>query len=78
MVQAMKAQLREKGVNVAKIALYGYVDASTHTGKILSSTMSPKRGSPAQNRKPSVENEEPEKVVAAYKQRMSTSNVSFA
>lgn len=78
-LQAMKAQLREKGVNVAKIALYGYVDASTHTGKILSSTMSPKRGSPAQTRKPSTGgSEEPEKVVAAYKQRMSTSNVSFA
>jgi len=78
LMQAIKAKLREQGVPVVKVALYGYVDSDA--GNILSSTMSPKRGSPVPTRKQSTGGtpEEPEKVVAAYKQRMSTSNVSFA
>eukprot|EP00892_Ulva_mutabilis_P003023 jgi/Ulvmu1/12721/UM095_0025.1 len=77
-LQEIKAKLREQGVPVVKVALYGYVDQDA--GNILSSTMSPKRGSPVPSRKPSASGgtEEPEKVAAAYKQRMSTSNVSFA
>ena len=76
MLQAIRNKLREQGVPVVKVALYGYVESPGTN--ILSTSMSPKKNSKSANgsRPPSAD--APDDAVAAYKQRMSTSNVTFS
>lgn len=82
-LQAIKAQLREQGVPVLKVSLYGYVDTTEDdSARILTSTMSPRKsggqssggGLPL----PQTPEEDPGLAAQAHKARMAQSNVSFA
>ena len=88
-VQAIKENLKEQGVPVVKVSLYGYVEnlddpeKSAETGRkgILSSASSPRKGPPQPSPEPSkgeAGEMDPEEAAHAYKQRMAQSNVSFA
>jgi hypothetical protein len=83
-VQAIKENLREQGVPVAKVSLYGYVEDGADA-TVLSSSSSPKKGVAAAPAKetsfagaPQEAELEPEVAAVAYKARMAQSNVSFA
>lgn len=83
-MQAIKENLREQGIPVTKVALYGYVEEGADAG-MLSSTSSPRRGnmpgSPGRLAAGGEASEpalQPEEAAAAYKSRMAQSNVSFA
>ena len=87
MLQAIKENLREQGVPVVKVALYGYTESIDSGGPgLLSTGSSPKKaaaGAGAAAASPvreasQQENLEPEAAAMAYKQRMAQSNVSFA
>jgi hypothetical protein len=86
-VQAIKENLKEQGLAVAKVSLYGYIENLDDPKKgFLSSTSSPRRGgaTPAKSPSPTAPLADPhtqvspENAVATYKQRMAHSNVSFA
>ena len=89
-MQAIKENLREQGMPVVKVALYGYVDSGD---SLITSLSSPRKdgastpgggGSPEKpaGRKStgggSEEAGDPDEAAKAYKARMSHSSVSFA
>jgi hypothetical protein len=81
LVQAIKENLREQGVPVMKVALYGYVDDEGGGGGVLTTASSPKKAPPPPPERESsgrAEDMEPEAAAKGYKQRMAQSNVSFA
>lgn len=75
-LQAIRNKLREQGVPVLKVALYGYVESPGTN--ILSTSMSPRKATKSANGSRPATAETPDDAVAAYKQRMSTSNVTFS
>lgn len=86
-MQAIKENLKEQGVPVARVSLYGYVEDFDNPKKgFISSTSSPRRGAATPKKSPSPiatkpdprAQVSPEVAVATYKQRMAHSNVSFA
>lgn len=87
--QAIKENLKEQGVPVVKVSLYGYVEDLSGGGGggasgLMTSASSPKRKSNGASPSPEPAGRdgaaelEPEQAAVAYKQRMAQSNVSFA
>jgi hypothetical protein len=75
-MQAIRNKLQEQGVPVMKVALYGYVESPGTN--IISTSVSPKKTSKSANGSRPGTADTPDNAVAAYKQRMSTSNVTFS